>query len=235
MISAARRKPSNPSGSTTEPCSLFPLSTTRLLVVRHGRTAFNVEERYLGVLDPPLDPCGVAQASALAAALRGEADAIVCSPRLRAMQTAGVLASAWGLPIRPFEEFAERNVGVYEGLTRDEARAAYPALWEQNITRQWQEGPPGGESIEAVVVRVRQGLCVLRRDYPGQTIVLVAHGFIAKVIRAMLLNSTWTEFFRYAMKNGEVERYALAGDAPLCWPNAIGDGAALPPTSLMPG
>jgi probable phosphoglycerate mutase len=204
----------------------LPPGATTLLLVRHGRTALNVEERYLGALDPPLDAFGWEQASTLASMLRGQADAIGCSPKLRAMQTAGVLATAWGMPLRPVNEFAERNVGVFEGLTREQARAAYPALWEQNITRQWSVGPPGGETIEAVVNRVMQGLDILRRDYPGQVVVLVAHGFIAKVIRAVLLNLSWSEFFRYAMKNGEVERYSLTGDATLCWPSVREEGCA---------
>lgn len=197
---------------------LHPAKTI-LLVVRHGRTGLNVEERYLGALDPPLDAFGLQQAVALSSKLCGQADSIVCSPKLRAMQTARVLATAWGLPMRPIDEFAERNVGVFEGLTKEEARKTYPTLWEQNITRQWNAGPPGGETIEAVVDRVRRGLNILRHDYPNQAVALVAHGFVAKVIRAILLNLSWTEFFIYAMNNGEVERYSLTGDAPLCWPS----------------
>jgi probable phosphoglycerate mutase len=183
--------------------------TTELLVVRHGRTALNVEERYLGALDPPLDAHGFAQAAALAKTLRCPVDAIVCSPKLRAMQTAAVLAAAWGIPARPLDMFAERNVGVYEGLTQEEARTTYPDLWEKEITRQWNAAPPGGETIEAVFNRVRQGLEILRQDYLGQTVVLVAHGFVAKAIRALLLDLSWAEFFLYAMKNGDVERYSL--------------------------
>lgn len=190
---------------------------TTLLVVRHGRTAFNAEDRYLGALDPPLDACGFAQASTLAGTLKGQADAIVCSPKLRALQTAEVLSAEWGLQIRTVHEFAERNVGVFEGLTKDEARAAFPALWRQNITRQWNLAPPGGETIETVVDRVRSGLAILHREYPGQMVVLVAHGFIAKVIRAILLDLSWNAFFLYAMKNGEVARYTLSNPSQSGW------------------
>ena len=190
---------------------------TNLLVVRHGRTALNVEERYLGALDPPLDAHGLAQAAALADVLRCRADAIVCSSKLRAMQTATVMAAAWGLQVRALDMFVERNVGVFEGLTQEEARATYPALWEQNITRQWNAAPIGGETIEAVFERVKQGLDILRNDYSGRTVVLVAHGFVAKVIRALLLDLSWADFFLYAMRNGDVARYSLVGDAPLRW------------------
>ncbi|TWI67763.1 putative phosphoglycerate mutase [Pseudoduganella lurida] len=184
-----------------------------LVVVRHGRTAFNIEDRYLGALDPPLDAVGIEQAAALAhalpAALGGRPTALTCSPRLRARQTAAILATAWRLEASVIDAFAERNVGVYEGLTREEAQAAYPALWAQDITRQWHAAPTGGESIQAVFDRVTAGLDRLRRDFQGQTVVLVAHGFVAKVIRAILTDLSREEFFRYALKNGEFARYQL--------------------------
>lgn len=178
-----------------------------LYVVRHGRTALNVDDRYLGALDPPLDELGLEQAAALARLLQGRASAVVCSPRLRAVQTAEILASAWHLPFRIVHEFAERDVGVYEGLTKEEARLRYPGLWEQDITRRWEIGPPGGESIEAVFDRVAAGLRLLERECAGHEVVLVAHGFVAKVIRAICTGLSWDDFFRYALKNGQVEHY----------------------------
>jgi len=177
--------------------------------VRHGRTALNVDERYLGALDPALDELGLQQAADLARLLQGRADAIVCSPRLRAVQTAEVLASAWHVPFTILDAFAERNVGVYEGLTRDEARLAYPDLWQQDITRQWDIGPPGGESIQTVFERVAAGLATLENDFAGRNVVLVAHGFVAKVIRALLTGLSWDAFFRYALNNGQAEHYTF--------------------------
>ena len=71
---------------------------------------------------------------------------LLSSPLLRARQTADVLASAWGTDVVIVSHFAERNVGVYEGLTQDEARLAFPRLWDGNVTRRWEIGPPGGVS-----------------------------------------------------------------------------------------
>ena len=82
-------------------------------------------------------------------------------------------------------------------------------MWKQSITRRWNADPPRGEAIEAIFDRVKQGLETLRHDYPGQTVVLAAHGFAAAVIRAMLLDLSWEAFFLYAMRSGEVERYTL--------------------------
>ena len=187
---------------------------TSLFVVRHGRTAFNAEDRYLGALDPPLDEDGLRQAVALARTLEGHADVLVCSPRLRARQTAQVLAAAWSLPVVTIAQFAERDVGVYEGLTREEARAAYAALWEQDITRQWDAAPTGGETIRAVFERVAAGLAIVQREFGGRSVVLVAHGFVAKVIRALLADLSWEDFFRYSLANGQVELYTLGKAKP---------------------
>jgi probable phosphoglycerate mutase len=185
--------------SNSDACSLY--------LVRHGRTAFNIDERYLGALDPPLDEVGLRQAGELIPLLQGRVDALVCSPKVRARQTAEVLASALALPVHVIGEFAERHVGVYEGLTQEEVRRDYPALWAQDITRQWQAGPPGGESIRDVFERVAQGLATLQADFAGRSVALIAHGFVAKVIRVLLTEVTWEAFFRYALKNGQIEHY----------------------------
>jgi probable phosphoglycerate mutase len=184
-----------------------------LYVVRHGRTVLNVDDRYLGALDPPLDDLGLQQALKLAEILCGRVDVVVCSPKLRAMQTAEVIGSSWNVPFQVINEFSERNVGVYEGQTKEEARLAYPALWEQDITRQWDAGPPDGESIKAVVGRVAKGLQMLQTDFAGLNVVLVGHGFVSKVVRAILTNPSWEDFFRYSLKNGQVEHYHFSSDS----------------------
>ncbi|WP_248133259.1 histidine phosphatase family protein [Pseudomonas sp. B329] len=58
----------------------------------------------------------------------------------------------------------------------------YPQLWSQNITRLWDAGPTGGESISDVVKRVRDGLAELESKYPSKTFLLVAPGFFKKVV-----------------------------------------------------
>jgi probable phosphoglycerate mutase len=185
---------------------------TSLSVVRHGRTAYNADNRYLGALDPPLDEVGLAQAQALAQTLGERPDVLLCSPLLRARQTAEVLAKAWEMDAGTVSHFAERNVGVYEGLTQDEARTAFPVLWEADITRRWEVSPPGGESIEIVFARVALGLNLVRAAYPGCHVVLVAHGFVAKVIHALVNSVGWDAFFAYALHNGACARHVLAHD-----------------------
>jgi len=186
-----------------------------LYIVRHGQTALNFEDRYLGSFDPPLNALGLEQAKSIANALTGKSDVIVSSPLLRARQTAEILANAWRTNYTMVSEFSERNVGVYEGLTRDEAKSTFPELWRQDITRQWEAGPPGGESIEAVFKRVAIGLQLLSSSFEGKRVTLVAHGFVAKTVRALIDGGTREEFFAYALKNGEFARYVLSHDSRL--------------------
>ncbi|MDE1166451.1 MAG: histidine phosphatase family protein [Pseudomonas sp.] len=189
----------------------------QLYIARHGETAPNSEGRYVGSLNPALTERGIQQAQALRDQLPTAIDAIVVSPLLRARQTAEVLGQALQLPLHTLEHFRERNVGVFEGLTQAEAKARYPDLWAQNITRQWDAGPPQGESIAEVVARVALGLRELVATYPGQVVVLVAHGFVGKTIRA-LVRQDFSDFYEWQLANGQVLQLVLAepwvADAP---------------------
>lgn len=174
-----------------------------LYVVRHGETWANAEQRYLGSLDPSLTERGREQAQVLGVNLPNELDALVVSPRLRAMETASILNQRLNLSAQTMDCFRERDVGVFEGLTQSDARERYPQLWSQNITRQWSIGPTGGESIVDVVKRVRDGLIDLESIYQSKRVLLVAHGFVAKTIRALAKND-FSDFYNWQLTNGSM-------------------------------
>ncbi|UQS89107.1 histidine phosphatase family protein [Pseudomonas chlororaphis] len=190
-------------GRYTLRSQLFGMDFMHLYVVRHGETWANAEQRYLGALDPGLTERGMQQARALEEQLPRNIEVIVVSPRLRAQQTARILNGELNLPLETMDCFRERDVGVFEGLTQAEARERYPQLWSRNITRQWAIGPTGGESIAAVVIRVQQGLAVLAALHPSRTVLLVAHGFVAKTIRA-LAKDDFSDFFDWQLSNGSL-------------------------------
>ncbi|KTC09200.1 histidine phosphatase family protein [Pseudomonas viridiflava] len=174
-----------------------------LYIARHGETWANVEHRYLGALDPELTERGRRQAEMLREHLPEGIDTLVVSPRLRAVQTAIILNEHLKLSPVITDCFKERDVGVCEGLTQSEARERYPQLWSQNITRHWDAGPTDGESISDVVKRVQQGLVELDSIYRDKTVLLVAHGFVAKVIRA-LAKGDFSDFYEWQLSNGEL-------------------------------
>jgi probable phosphoglycerate mutase len=207
----------------------------KLFVVRHGETSFNAEKRYLGALDPPLNARGIEQARHLRATLSPELDLVVCSPLLRARQTASVVCKDRPLALSVDDAFRERNVGVFEGLTQNEARLGHPAMWQKNVTRDWRSAPDGGETIAEVVTRVNTGLQALQHAHAGKTVLLVAHGFVAKTVRAICL-ADFSDFFEWQLDNGAVCTLQFAADAltsdfrpdtpPRSWPQTPGQFSA---------
>ena len=128
-------------------------TTRRLVLLRHGRTAWNAERRFQGQADPPLDDVGVAQAYVVADLIAAlQPDVVVSSDASRAMQTAVPVAERIGLDVLPDARLRERSLGHWEGLTRDEVAARYPdefADWiaGRDVSRR------GGEKCADVAAR----------------------------------------------------------------------------------
>lgn len=186
-----------------------------LYLARHGETDLNVELRYQGRTDAQLNELGWTQAAQLAERLPTEITRIVASPLQRAQQTASVVSRRRGLPVLTMSEFRERDFGVFEGLNREDAMTRYPELWARNIAQLWDEAPPGGETIREVVQRVEQGLRCLEVGHPGETVLLVAHGFIARAVRYLVLRWPEDDFYLEPMMgNAEFQHYPSLQWAP---------------------
>lgn len=181
-----------------------------LVVVRHGQTDWNRERRYMGTADLALNQMGFRQARALAERLRADdVEIVVSSPLTRALQTARVILEAVSAPMVVMPEFRERGMGVFEGLTRDDARAEFPESWEWQGLQQPHATPPRAETSVRVRLRVTRGLEALTRQYGG-AVVLVTHAFVARTIFAILRTPTDAELAAYKLGNGELTAYHLA-------------------------
>ena len=166
-----------------------------LLLARHGQTRLNVDDRWQGRLDEPLNATGLAQAEQLALSLPMGIDALVVSPMQRARQTAEPVAQARGLRMRPDEDFRERDFGIFEGLTEGEAAQQFPELAARNVAYRWDAEPPGAESTQSVVDRVARGLQRLRDEHRDQTVLLVSHGFVVRCLRYLIDGLSGDAFF----------------------------------------
>ncbi len=150
---------------------------TRLLLIRHGETAWNRETRIQGHTDIPLSALGLAQAERLAAALADEPfDAIYTSDLSRARQTAEALGRGRGLEIVLDAQLRERAFGRFEGLSWEEINQTYP-----EESARWRHREPdfavgGGESLREFSARCLAAARRASSAHPGQSIVLVAHG-----------------------------------------------------------
>ena len=154
-----------------------------LLVLRHGETDSNRERRFTGWRDVPLSEDGRRQCEAAARALEGiGVSAVYASPLERTRASAEIVAKPHLLAVRTEAAFRERGFGEWEGLTRDEAAARDPERWQVWRTAPDRFAAPGGEPVAGVAARVAAGVAALRAAHDGQTVVLVTHAVVIRLI-----------------------------------------------------
>lgn len=150
---------------------------TRVLAIRHGETAWNVDARIQGHLDIPLNPTGRWQARRLALALAEEdIDAVYSSDLLRALETARAVSSGNGRAIVTDVGLRERGFGEFEGLTFKDIEQRWPDQSERWRKRDPAFGPRGGETLADFYARCVDTVTRLAGAHPGETIAVVAHG-----------------------------------------------------------
>ncbi|WP_026819674.1 histidine phosphatase family protein [Arthrobacter castelli] len=152
--------------------------STALALVRHGQTAWNEEGRLQGSADIPLDATGREQAAAGGAELAGRQwDVLVSSPLGRAVETAHIFGQRIGLePATPMAGLRERNYGPLEGQP-------LKGLSEPEYNRLHAGAEPEDEVAERGLAALRDVL----EEYPGQRIVVVAHGTLIRLTMSALL------------------------------------------------
>jgi broad specificity phosphatase PhoE len=157
-------------------------------LARHGQTAYNAEGRFQGHLPVPLDETGLTQAHALAEVVAGiEVRTLVCSPLLRARETAGVVAARIGLTPEEDARFTETDTGDWTGRSFAEIRAEDP----EGFARFERSDPtfryPGGESFAEQSDRVQAGLADLRAQPSVLPALVVCHRGVIRLALAVAL------------------------------------------------
>jgi probable phosphoglycerate mutase len=204
----------------------------RVLVLRHGRTAWNAERRFQGHRDPPLDDTGRAQAREVAAIMAAiQPGLLVSSDAARALQTAEIVGAATKLPVHTEPRLRERGLGHWEGLTVTELEERYPgeySAWVAGIDVQ----RPDGETRAEVAERVLAAFTELPEV---DTTVLVTHGAASHALCNALLglgherhllgplsNCHWSELYHVEQPDG-ARRWRLRGH------NLGAPGSIVPP------
>lgn len=156
---------------------------TRFCLVRHGETAWNAERRIQGQIDIHLNEAGEAQAKALGLGLAGHEFAAVYSSDLcRAWDTARIASAALGLAVSAAPALRERNFGVLQGLTREEALRRHPDVYREHQARSLHSDYRGGESLAGFARRVMDGLADMALRHAGQTVLGFTHGGVLDIV-----------------------------------------------------
>jgi broad specificity phosphatase PhoE len=193
-----------------------------LYLARHGETVANGEHRFQGRIDTPLTERGRAQALMLAAILSQNLPAepkprFISSPLPRARTTMEIILAKLGLPpvYDTDPRLMEINLGSWDGLTDDEARALDPKMWDARIHDKWNVlVPGGGENYAMVAERLKSWAADIREDT-----VAISHGAATRIFRGLFCGMTWKQmsdldepqgcFFRF--RDGVVKRLEYKG------------------------
>ena len=187
---------------------------TRLLLIRHGETDWNVEGRYQGQADPPLNERGLAQARALAERLKREGirpAAIYSSPLRRAWQTAQIIAEAVGAPLFAEPRLKEICLGEWEGVLTPEIMRRWPETFRDWEERPWETRPPGGETIAEVQKRVYAAVDDILARHPNDTVAIVAHRLPLALLKIRYQGYDPAEVRRIPIPNAEAEEIVISG------------------------
>jgi len=173
---------------------------TRLILIRHGQTVWHSDgvERAEGRAEVDLDEVGVRQARATAARLSAwEISAIYSSPLKRAFTTASILAARRGLTAQPEPSLIDIDYGRWQGMTHPEAKADDPKIYDTWLKRPHQVTFPGGEGLADVRKRAVSAVETLTSRHGNQTVVLVSHKVVIKVLLCHFLGLADTHFWRF--------------------------------------
>jgi 2,3-bisphosphoglycerate-dependent phosphoglycerate mutase len=184
------------------------MEPTRVIAVRHGETAWNVDTRIQGQLDIGLNDTGLWQAGQVGRALEDEPiAAIYASDLSRAWQTAQAIAGPRGLEVVAETGLRERAFGHLEGRTFADIDASLP---EQ--ARLWRSRDPefapagGGESLIAFRERVTGTAHRLASLHPGELVVMVAHGGVMDVLYRAATRQELQAPRTWALANAAINR-----------------------------
>ena len=190
----------------------FPRAT-RFILVRHGQTAWNRVERFRGRADVPLNETGLAQAAATGQRIAAawQPSAVYASPLSRAVATAQAIAAHFALPVTPLDGLVDIHYGDWQGLTPEEARARWP-----DLVKAWYTAPatvqiPGGESLAGLRERALAAIRELTARHADQTVVLVSHTVVNRVILLAILGLGNDRFWRLRQDNCAINVFDAEG------------------------
>lgn len=175
----------------------------QFILVRHGQTAWNRVERFRGRADVPLNETGLAEAKATGRRVAAEwqPSAIYSSPLSRALKTAEAIAGHYNLPVQVHPDLIDFDYGEWQGLRPDEVKALWPDIHDAWFNRPESARIPGGETLDDLRKRGMAVVEELTARLADQTIVLVGHTAINRIILLGVLGPGNEHFWRLRQDN----------------------------------
>lgn len=179
----------------------------RIFIARHGQTDWNTVPKVQGMTDIPLNQCGIEQAHELASYIKNQNlhfDKILCSPLIRAAETARIVSDENGIPLQEEVRLIEQNFGKWEGwecVSGDKTKPFHLAK------QQFFDSYEGGESMARMAQRIFNLLDELKDLPVEENWLLVTHGGIARMINSYFFDMTNEEFASFSLNNCEIREY----------------------------
>ena len=183
------------------------MKETEIILIRHGETEWNSQQRMQGHSNSDLSSVGQAQIQALGQWMKNVPfDHIYSSDSLRAKQTAEAITQFSGHELQFDQRLREKNLGVFEGLTSEEARERHPEVFRLFKTAGSKYVIDEGESTQQLQDRALEIVDEIRIKHPEEHVLLVTHGGFIRVVMKHSLGLSLETPTRFLIRNTGVFR-----------------------------
>ena len=183
------------------------MKKTEIILIRHGETGWNSQQRMQGHSNSDLSSVGQAQIQALGQWMKNVPfDLIYSSDSLRAKQTAEAITQFSGHDLQFDQRLREKNLGVFEGLTSEEARERHPEVFRLFKTAGSKYVIDEGESTQQLQDRALEIVEEIRIKRPEERVLMVTHGGFIRVVMKHSLGLSLETPTRFLIRNTGVFR-----------------------------
>ena len=183
------------------------MKKTEIIFIRHGETEWNSQQRMQGHSNSDLSSVGQAQIQALGQWMKNVPfDHIYSSDSLRAKQTAEAITQFSGHELKIDLRLREKNLGVFEGLTSEEARKLHPEVFSLFKTAGSKYVIDEGESTQQLQDRALEIVDEIRVKHSEERVLLVTHGGFIRVVMKHSLGLSLETPTRFLIRNTGVFR-----------------------------
>ena len=186
---------------------------TRILTIRHGQTLYNLERRYAGTIDIPLNEKGIEEAGNAAIMLKEyELDIVITSKLKRAIQTAELLIAGRNIHIIQNKLCDERNYGKMQGLNYIEVEEIKPRILYLKLNNDFHSlNPPNGETFPALRRRAKLFSQFIFQNYIGSNILVVSSSAFMQQLHGIFQGTNCMESLRNEIHNLDCTTFTFNG------------------------